>query len=371
MPSGSPRWCAPAPPAGCTGPGSRAAARRIPGHPEGTARRRDHLRARLGGVRRAGVVDLHRGAGGDPRAGHGDRGGGGVRSVRAVRHGLLLPHGRAADAAVGGPQGAWPVRRRPAAPARGTAAGVHGRAVAAGAVPAGPARRPDVPPRLRPGPPVVRGGPAAVLARLRGMAVVAPRPAGDPDGSGAGGRPRARGRHRGCHVPGAAVVPARLHPGRRAARVAVAAVPGVVRVRRRGRAAGRAALVGVAAIGAFAGVVAARGVAAEEFYGGWHWAALATAAAEGLLAATVSVWLLGTAQRHLDTPPGPVRSAANRSAYAAFLLQGHVLIGLALPLRPPHLPAEVKATVVSGVGVVGSFALGWLLVARSATGRVL
>ncbi len=137
------------------------------------------------------------------------------------------------------------------------------------------------------------------------------------------------------------------------------------------RACGRAALVGVAAIGAFAGVVAARGVAAEEFYGGWHWAALATAAAEGLLAATVSVWLLGTAQRHLDTPPGPVRSAANRSAYAAFLLQGHVLIGLALALRPAHLPAEVKATVVSVVGVVGSFALGWLLVARSATGRVL
>jgi hypothetical protein len=137
------------------------------------------------------------------------------------------------------------------------------------------------------------------------------------------------------------------------------------------RACGRAALVGVAAIGAIAGLVAARGASAREFYGGWHWAALATAAAEGILSVTVSLWLLGTAQRHLDRPPGPIGAAADRAAYAAFLVQGHVLVGLALVLRPVAVPAEVKALAVSTLGVLGSFAIGWLLVARTPLRRIL
>lgn len=53
-----------------------------------------------------------------------------------------------------------------------------------------------------------------------------------------------------------------------------------------------------------------------------------------------------------------------RSAYGAFLLQGFVLIGLALALRPLGLPAELKAVLVAAGGVAGSFALAWLLVSR-------
>ncbi len=137
------------------------------------------------------------------------------------------------------------------------------------------------------------------------------------------------------------------------------------------RACGVTALAGVAAIGAFAGLVAAGGVPTGEFFGGWHWAAVATASAEGILAVMVSVWLLGLAQRHLAQDWGRVRAAATRGAYAAFVVQGHVLVGLALTMRPAHLPAEIKAAVVSVAGVVASFALGWLLVARTALGRLL
>ncbi|OLB77099.1 MAG: hypothetical protein AUI14_17305 [Actinobacteria bacterium 13_2_20CM_2_71_6] len=137
------------------------------------------------------------------------------------------------------------------------------------------------------------------------------------------------------------------------------------------RACGMVALVGAVAIGGFAGLVAVAHVPVPEFFGGWHWASAATAATEGLLAVTVSVWLLGIAQRHLNRPAGPRGAAVARSAYAAFLVQGHVLVGLALALRPVHVPAEVKASAVSVIGVAGCFGLGWLLVARTPLRRVL
>ena len=54
----------------------------------------------------------------------------------------------------------------------------------------------------------------------------------------------------------------------------------------------------------------------------------------------------------------------SRSSYGAFMLQGLVLIGLAIALRPLPLPAEVKALIVAAGGVVGSFALAWLLISR-------
>jgi len=124
-----------------------------------------------------------------------------------------------------------------------------------------------------------------------------------------------------------------------------------------------AALFGTLGIAGCAGVVALARVPTAQFFGGPTAAAAVTAAAEGLLAVTVSVWLLGLAQRHLDRPWGSGWLA--RSAYPAFLVQGHVLVVLALLLRPVAVPAEVKGFVVSVLGVLGCFGLGRLLV----TGR--
>jgi hypothetical protein len=55
----------------------------------------------------------------------------------------------------------------------------------------------------------------------------------------------------------------------------------------------------------------------------------------------------------------------------AFVVQGPVLIALALVLRPLALPAEVKALAVAAAGVGASFALAWLLVTRTRLGRIL
>lgn len=140
------------------------------------------------------------------------------------------------------------------------------------------------------------------------------------------------------------------------------------RLRRR---CGFAALGGVVAFVALFGIVAALGDDEVVYETGVHWAPLLLAAIEGPLAVGASVWLLAVAQQRLDRRPGRVGRAMSRSAYAAFLLQGVVLIALMVALRPVAVPAEVKALAVAGLGVAGSFTLAWLLVTRTPLGRIL
>lgn len=140
----------------------------------------------------------------------------------------------------------------------------------------------------------------------------------------------------------------------------LAAVPD--RVRRQAR---TATLVTAAGAVGFVGVSLAGGVSLESMTGGWRWPALAFAAGESALGIFGAVWLLGAAQRHLDRPLRWVSPAAARGAYGAFLLQGPVLVGLALALRPVPVPAEVKAVVVAVAGVAASFAIASFLIRRS------
>lgn len=137
------------------------------------------------------------------------------------------------------------------------------------------------------------------------------------------------------------------------------------------RGCGFGALAGVAAFFALFGLAAAAGDDEVVYETGVHWAPLLLAAIEGPLAVGASVWLLAVAQQRLDRRPGAFVRAMSRSAYAAFLLQGIVLIALMVALRPIAAPAEIKALTAAGLGVAGSFALAWLLVSRTRLGSVL
>jgi hypothetical protein len=133
-----------------------------------------------------------------------------------------------------------------------------------------------------------------------------------------------------------------------------------------------ATLAAAVAIGTLLVSSGALGIDEEQLTGGWRWPALAFAACESAIAVFGAVWLLGVAQRHLDRRLPLLGPAARRSAYGAFMLQGPVLLGFALALRPVPLPAEVKALLVGTAAVVGSFALAWLLIRRvPPVGRVL
>jgi hypothetical protein len=124
-------------------------------------------------------------------------------------------------------------------------------------------------------------------------------------------------------------------------------------------------LITLIAAGAMAalGFIAAQLGLLEQLVGGWNWPALVFAAMESVLTLLGPVWLLAAAQRHLGRrlPLGPQLA---RSSYGAFMVQGIVLIGLAVALRPIPVVAEVKALVVACGGVAGSFALAWLLISR-------
>jgi len=100
------------------------------------------------------------------------------------------------------------------------------------------------------------------------------------------------------------------------------------------------------------------------FLGGWHWQALALDAVEATLVVAGSVWLLGFAQRWLTSRAIRLTKVA-RSAYAAYLLQVPVLIGLEVAARTFAWPAVVKAIVVATFAVVGSFSIGWLITRRA------
>ncbi|SCL29637.1 Acyltransferase family protein [Micromonospora rhizosphaerae] len=101
--------------------------------------------------------------------------------------------------------------------------------------------------------------------------------------------------------------------------------------------------------------------AATPFLGGWHWQALLLASVEACLVVAGSVWALGTAQRRLLTS-SRLLMACGRAAYAAFALQGPVLLTLAIAARPLPLPAEAKALVVGALAVPACFWIGWLII---------
>lgn len=124
------------------------------------------------------------------------------------------------------------------------------------------------------------------------------------------------------------------------------------------------------ALGTVAVSTDVRGLEQDAYYGGWGSLALIWAMAEGILAVAGPIWALAFAQRHLGAT-GPLRRAMARSSYLAFMLQGPVLVALALLLRPIDVSGDVKALLVASLGIVGAFGLAWPLVTRTALRRIV
>ena len=124
----------------------------------------------------------------------------------------------------------------------------------------------------------------------------------------------------------------------------------------------------LAAAGGFVAMVVWGAVAGDfeedVWRGGWHVEALMMAVLESVLAVFGPIWVLGVSQHRLRDRLRWAPPRIARSAYGAFILQGLVLIGLAVVLRPLPLVAEVKAIIVAAGGVAGSFALAALLIRR-------
>lgn len=137
-------------------------------------------------------------------------------------------------------------------------------------------------------------------------------------------------------------------------------------LRRRCRSVTLVALVAMVALLAGAGLTDR----VDDLFGGCNALALLFAVIEAPLTLCGPIWLLGMAQLRLDRHYRG-DEVLNRTCYAAFIVQGFVLIGLAYALRAVAAPAEVKALVVATGGVTGSYGLAWLLLRIPGVGRVL
>lgn len=97
----------------------------------------------------------------------------------------------------------------------------------------------------------------------------------------------------------------------------------------------------------------------DAFKGGWHWESAGYAAVEGVVSVSVSLIVLEHFRRH-HSRQGPLGRRLAGAAYGAFVLQGPVLVALALALRSLDVPGEVKFVVLAVTAVCVSYALSGL-----------
>jgi MFS family permease len=107
---------------------------------------------------------------------------------------------------------------------------------------------------------------------------------------------------------------------------------------------------------------------ATPYLGGWNWEALAAAGMEAVLVVAGSVWLVGLAENRLRSS-GPHAAGWARSAFAAFVIQGPVLMAVASAGRQLDAPAEVKAPLVAALAIALCFWLGRHFTLLAATTR--
>ena len=102
------------------------------------------------------------------------------------------------------------------------------------------------------------------------------------------------------------------------------------------------------------------GMDMELFLGGGTWQSALVAVIEGFVVVFTSLWLVDLFQRRFDHQ-GPRGRVLSRAAFGAFLVHQGVLVALVLGSREVSWPPEAAYLVVSSLGVVVSFAIGWLL----------
>jgi fucose 4-O-acetylase-like acetyltransferase len=127
--------------------------------------------------------------------------------------------------------------------------------------------------------------------------------------------------------------------------------------RERARRFGWVAAVGILAVAVVAGL-ALGADDIEAMYGGVHWQAATFAAASGVVAVALPLWLVGLFRRHWDHQ-GDLAKRASRGCYAAYLLHPPVLVLLSLAALSLPVSPEVKFVLVAALGVPAAFLVGY------------
>lgn len=108
----------------------------------------------------------------------------------------------------------------------------------------------------------------------------------------------------------------------------------------------------------------------DPFLGGLRLQAAIIPIVEGTIAVSMSLWAADWFRRRWNRTAAMPR-VASRASFAAYLLHAPLTVILAVAGRDVGVPAEIKFVVVFSLGVVVSFALGWLVTRSAVVARVL
>jgi glucans biosynthesis protein C len=104
--------------------------------------------------------------------------------------------------------------------------------------------------------------------------------------------------------------------------------------------------------------------------GGGTWQSLLLLLIEGPLVVTMSIWIFDAFRRHV-TRQGRLMRELSRAAFATFIVHQIVAVGAVLATRQVSWPAEVEYPLAAVLAVVGSFAVGALVIRIPGLSRML
>lgn len=132
----------------------------------------------------------------------------------------------------------------------------------------------------------------------------------------------------------------------------------------------RAAWAAVAGTAVFVGTASATGADIDLFFGGGTWQSFVVTAFEGVLAISMSLWLIDVFRRRANHQ-GRLGRALGRAAFAAFVVHQVVLVELVLVTHHLPWPPEAEYLFVAVLGVAASFAVAVLVVRLPGLSRVV
>lgn len=108
----------------------------------------------------------------------------------------------------------------------------------------------------------------------------------------------------------------------------------------------------------------------DPLFGGGGWPSLIEALVEGPLVVAMSIWLYDAFRRHI-TGQGRLMRQLSRAAFAAFIVHQVVAVGAVLSTRLVAWPPEIEYPFAAILAVIGSFAVGALVIRIPVVSRIV
>ncbi|HEX5188673.1 MAG TPA: acyltransferase [Streptosporangiaceae bacterium] len=108
----------------------------------------------------------------------------------------------------------------------------------------------------------------------------------------------------------------------------------------------------------------------DPLFGGGSWLSLLEVLVEGPLVVAMSLWIYDTFRRHVTGQRRLMRQLS-RAAFAAFIVHQVIAVGAVLSTRLVPWPPEIEYPIAAALAVIGSFAVGALIIRIPGVARIV